>query len=130
MPALNFKQIFVPKILDRTKQSTIRKPGRIKVGDKLYLYTGMRTIQCTKIGTAVCSSISPITIQETTAKLLIGDRWHTFAGNALTHLFTNDGFTSYEAMRDFFKTQYGLPFNGELIEWRNLEPAQTIIPNT
>lgn len=124
MPALNFKKIFVPKILDRTKQSTIRKPGRIKEGNKLYLYTGMRTKQCSRIGNAVCSCVTPVIIAESEASILIGNKWHTFAGNALAHLITNDGFASYEEMRDFFKKQYGLPFNGELIEWRDLEPAK------
>jgi len=47
MPALNFKKQFSPSVRDGSKLQTIRMKRKhpIKVADKLFLYTGMRTKQ-------------------------------------------------------------------------------------
>ena len=51
MPALNFQRRFVSKIESGEKRGTIREKRKIpfKVGDPLYLYTGMRTSKCESI---------------------------------------------------------------------------------
>ena len=68
MPALNFKAEFAPLVESGEKRQTIRKlrkDGRDpKVGDALYLYTGMRTKKCRKLGIAPCESVQPIEIDE------------------------------------------------------------------
>lgn len=107
MPALNFKKLFVPKILAREKQSTIRGKRKypIKRGDVLKLYTGQRTTNCQLIGTATCSNITPIKIADDAPYLYLHlgtwengapppGKWHKFVDDALHHLCTNDGFAS------------------------------------
>ena len=54
MPALNFKKEFADKVASGEKRQTIRalrKDGKNpRPGQKLYLYTGMRTKYCRKCG--------------------------------------------------------------------------------
>lgn len=53
--------VFIDKILSGEKRQTIRKDGKkwknVKVGDKLTLYTGLRTKDCRKLGEAEVESI-------------------------------------------------------------------------
>lgn len=129
MPALNFKKQFVPKIQAQEKRSTIRaeRKNPIKVGDVLQLYTGMRTKQCTLVGTAECSNITPVKIADDAPYILMklsGDidyKWYRFVEDALKHFHTTDGFDTYDEMKTFFRKQYQLPFTGNLIEWMNFK---------
>ena len=129
MPALNFKPQFVAKIQHGSKRTTIRAIGKrtIKEGDFLYLYTGQRTANCKLIGTAYCSDISLIRITEAEIRLQLGVyekiKWLRVDHDALKSMYENDGFSSFVEMRDFFRKQYGLPFEGQLIEWRNFLKA-------
>ena len=51
MPALNFKKQFAEKVETGEKRQTVRAKRKraFVVGDKLYLYTGMRTKYCRKL---------------------------------------------------------------------------------
>ncbi len=53
MPSLNFEKQFVPLIESGQKRQTIRveRKNPIKVGDKLYLFSGLRTKYCYRIFT-------------------------------------------------------------------------------
>lgn len=116
MPALNFKCDFVGAILRGEKRQTIRQVRKhpIKPGDKLYLYTGMRTAHCSKIADAVCESISPIEIRADGMSLDGADmlEWEQVQ---MAHA---DGFRDVELFRYFFERQYGLPFVGVVIRFR------------
>lgn len=85
----------------------------------------MRTKQCVKIGSAICNHICPIRIEHDTAFLVVGEVYHEIDDLELKDMCKTDGFNNYEEMRDFFKNQYGLPFEGELIEWTEFTPALT-----
>ena len=115
MPALNFKTQFAELVESGKKKQTIRQVWKnpIKVGDTLYLYTGMRTKQCRKLREGVCKSVKDIRITSMCVKL---------DGIELTLLdyiafAKRDGFTSQADFADFFIHEYGLPFEGVLIEW-------------
>ena len=58
--------VFIDKILSGEKRQTIRKAGakwkNVKVGDKLTLYTGLRTKECRKLGEAEVESVDDIEI--------------------------------------------------------------------
>jgi hypothetical protein len=136
MPALNFKQQFVPLILSHQKCSTIRGKRKfpIKPCDVLKLYTGQRTSKCKLIGAAICSNVTPIKICEDAPYLFLhlGEynkgvqppgKWYKFVESALQHLCTNDGFASYDEMKTFFRNQYGLPFEGDFIEWKDFKSS-------
>lgn len=62
---VNFS-VFIDKILSGEKRQTIRRAGpkwkKVEAGDKLMLYTGLRTKECRKLGEAFVESITPIMI--------------------------------------------------------------------
>ncbi|HMI56402.1 MAG TPA: hypothetical protein VK494_09455 [Gemmatimonadaceae bacterium] len=129
MVALNFKAEFVDRIDGGEKTRTIRqtrKAGNPKRGDLMQLYTGMRTKKCEKIRDVICTSIRPVLINHMGVVL---DGRHLWAGDAPAYqggpqpdyydgdFARADGFDCFGDMLDFFDRQYGLPFEGQLIEW-------------
>ena len=115
MPAYNFKVEFAPLIEGGRKRQTIRKRRRrpTKVGDILYLYTGMRTKNCRSLGRVVCAAVHEITITEDGMELdgapMVA--WEQY------QMAYSDGFDSIDEFRAFFRTHYGLPFHGVVIQW-------------
>jgi hypothetical protein len=65
MPAYNFKARFCELVENGSKRQTIRRrrarPTRI--GDTLYLYTGMRRPGARLLRTVTCLSVEPITMK-------------------------------------------------------------------
>lgn len=120
MVAYNFRPQFAPLVESGAKRQTIRAPrknGHARVGDKVHLYTGMRTKECRKIGEAHCWGSEAI--------------WVTSAGvhrigcvysissdmDWLDDFARRDGFHTFAEMAAWFKETHGLPFRGVLIEW-------------
>ena len=118
MPALNFQERFAAAVESGEKRQTIRRAWKrpIKVGDMLYLYTGMRTKRCEGIGQYVCKSVR--TIKFTLGTISIDEETYCFGQTHAAHHFAKaDGFDSWPEMRNWFSDRYGLPFEGVLIEW-------------
>jgi hypothetical protein len=116
MPAYNFRRYFTDLILSGAKNCTIR-PRRqrrpTRPGDRLYLFIGMRTKGCQKLREAICLSVEPIRIDD---ELIVLD------GRTLTpperhDLIRRDGFAGSAEFYAFFRQQYGLPAELELITW-------------
>lgn len=120
MVAFNFKKEFAPEVEAGSKSMTIRAKQRAKVGDRLQLYTGMRTKACRLLGEATCTGLAAVTVTARAVKVdpLDGD---TPPAEALPQL---DGFKSKAAFIAFFKAQYGLPFEGVLHVWQPLDPRR------
>ncbi len=125
MPALNFQRKFVPMIVDGTKKQTIRKErkNRVKPGDTLYLYAGMRTAKCMLIREAICSEIEQISIELMVDKKLL-PFWAIDVNNRRLRpdernaLAIADGFADIYEFVQFFHTQYGPGgFVGIIIRW-------------
>lgn len=129
MVALNFKPDFVIAIDGGQKRRTIRrvrKAGNPEPGKPLQLYTGLRTKACEKIRDATCTRVRPVTIDHTGVIL---DGRNLYAGDSPAYqggpdaerydgdFARADGFDSFSGMAEFFEKQYGLPFEGQLIEW-------------
>ncbi len=120
MPALNFQKQFAPLVESGAKCQTIRayRKRPFKVGDKLYLYTGMKTKSCRKLGEATCSEIRRFTIDgdltslRQTVEIEI-DNLHADA----FEVAKADGFKDEIEMASWFGAIYGLPFTGQLIKW-------------
>ncbi len=125
MPALNFKKQFRPHIKSGRKNHTIRAKRKrpIKPGDKLYLYTGMRTKACRKIMEAVCVKVEEIQICRNRAPLgtsaleccrifIEGVALSNDESEALAYA---DGFYSFTDMMNFWGGR--LPFTGDIIYW-------------
>ena len=74
MPAYSFNKQFVPMILDGSKRQTIRarRKNPAKVGDILYLYSGLRTKSCKKLREEICKATTTIVI--TKFNLLLFER--------------------------------------------------------
>ena len=117
MPALNFQKRFAPDVEARIKRNTIRKKrkdGRDpKAGDTLYLYTGMRTKSCRKLGEEICTKAVPILIDQKdivlAGQLLDSDQELTLA--------LLDGFESVSDFQEFFLKGNLCQFEGVFIEW-------------
>ena len=119
MVAYNFKAQFADDVESGKKRQTIRLQRRARPGDRLQLYTGMRTKKCRKLRDAVCTSVQEITIKDrgyyTLAVRLNGELLPTKLARELA---VADGFTDLVDFADFFAEQYGLPFQGWLTTWR------------
>ena len=105
----SFKKEFVPKILAKQKFITNRAysefRAKCKKGDIMYLFTGMRTKNCEKIGDAIVKEvaywrISEILLYKAEAKTKLSPlrdmTWDLFA-------FV-DGFDDYYEFVDFFSS--------------------------
>lgn len=148
MPSLNFQKQFVALIESGAKRQTIRpvrKRTPIKVGDNLYLFTGLRTKNCKNIITpfskpynsrktgkhseyVICKSVEKIRIFRqyqmdmvylaSGARFFKSDLGYKFISDRkFLDFCKKDGFTNSKFFLDFFKEQYGLPFSGVIIKW-------------
>jgi len=88
MPALNFQARFADAVERGDKTQTIRAPRKrpFKVGDNLYLYTGMRTKWCRKLLDAVCIGVDPIRIERNN---MVVTRTKHFTGTSKLLIQTN-----------------------------------------
>lgn len=123
MVAYSFKLRFVQPIIDGRKRQTIRATGKRRhagPGDELQLYTGQRTRACQLIGTAICMSAWPITIDIKRWLIVAHDR-DLQTPEKLDYFATQDGFPDAKAMREFWQAEHGDEvFHGFLIEWTAL----------
>jgi hypothetical protein len=130
MTALNFKKQFASRVELGLKQPdhpkakrqsirAMRKDGRDpQVGDTLYLYTGMRTKACRKLGEAKCAVSEPIVIKKNHQILIVHtDVIEMLSAEKITELVKADGFETEDAFFDFFKKTHGFPFYGMIYKW-------------
>ena len=102
MPAYNFKAQFAPAVEAGQKLCTIRGRAAV-VGTKAYLYTGMRTKACRKLGQGTITRCEPIIIGRDVAAfpvVVIDDRKLRMA--EVWDLAKQDGFEDSEKFVDFF----------------------------
>ncbi|MCJ9428569.1 hypothetical protein [Kordiimonas marina] len=123
MPALNFQKRFAPLVESGAKPQTIRawrKDGRdVKQGDRLFLYTGMRTKACRKLGESICTGTSPVIIHED--GMVLGGMLLPNHTPILNSIANRDGFVSWSEMHTWFRQEHGPIFGGQLIEWGPLQ---------
>ncbi|NUQ86290.1 MAG: hypothetical protein HUU11_16415 [Anaerolineales bacterium] len=107
MPAYNFQRQFVKPILEGNKPHTIRRRRKrpTKVGDVLYMYTGLRTKKARLFAEAVCIDVVPVTIYP-----FRGEVWMTvndlpiwMDGLEMRRLARRDGFESVSDFFEFFE---------------------------
>jgi hypothetical protein len=106
MPAYNFKAQFAPAVETGQKLCTIR--GRAaKVGTIAYLYTGMRTKACRKLGQGTIVHCSNITLgysESGAPRAIFGE--HHIGYTEFGALAEADWFVTPRDMVDFFRDQY------------------------
>lgn len=117
MPAFNFQAGFAPAVECGWKVQTIRakRQNRPRVGQTAHCFTGMRTRRCRRLGAWPIDRVVPVML--THQGVWIGDRQ---MDEKLRDLFAaEDGFASWDQMRDWFDKQHGLPFRGDLVQWKH-----------
>jgi len=120
---IGFKSQFAPLVEaylngdDNAKHQTvraIRKEGYVpKVGETLYLYTGLRTKKSRKLGDDVCAEVLEIELEEC---------WFTINGQIASYLqqqeiAIRDGFNCVANFLNWFQSNHGFPFHGHIIRW-------------
>ena len=139
MPLLGFQKQFVESVESGEKRQAIRayrKDGRDpKVGDRLHLYTGLRTKQCRKLGEAVCTFSGRFALDGRRMESIPGawiDADATLNGidldytefSSLSEIAKRDGFKDAVPMLEWFDNAHGLPFEGVLIRWGDIEKPE------
>ena len=107
----NFKARFAPAVEMGAKTSTIRlfeKTEPPVKGDRLKLYTGMRTKNCRKLKDVICQACFPILISEDDLQL----NGISLPPGEQNLLALHDGFINAAELRYFFRKTYGLPLPG------------------
>ena len=108
--------VFIDKILSGEKRQTIRRASQkwenVKAGDKLTLYTGLRTKQCRKLGEAKVASVHVVMFDTNNNKIFIFSPLGflgcvEIAENEARSIAVKDGFVLYDDFWNFFKKQYG-----------------------
>jgi hypothetical protein len=126
MPLYNFKVRFADAVATGQKCQTIRKRRRgdrdPKVGDTLYLYTGIRTKRARKLRQAITTRVRPIRIdarmQEGALQPLVTLDDDVLTIDDVRMLANKDGFRDAREFLSWFEEVHGLPFAGILIEWQ------------
>ncbi|HBS43197.1 MAG TPA: hypothetical protein DEA26_10980 [Oceanospirillales bacterium] len=115
MALLNFQKRFAPDVKSGKKRQTIRRTRKrpIKAGERLHLYTGLRTRSTAKLGESICISTMKIWIYP--------DGSIRMAGVLIDpaderDLIREDGFKTKAEFVDFFCPD-GEVFEGDLIRW-------------
>ena len=116
MPSLGFKRRWAGKVRDGVKRHTFRKERKrpINVGDKLIMFCGMRTKNCERLGTHICTVVLPGRL-DANGNMIIDGRW--LSGPEVEAFAVADGFAGCGEFRDWFEKQYGLPFDGVVLYW-------------
>ena len=110
MPLLNFQKRFVTQVESGRKRQTIRAMRKIpfKVGDKLFLYTGLRTKDCRKLGEVICERVRHILIEMKTDGIspryiiTVDNDEECLYGEILKNIAIKDGFLSLLELISFF----------------------------
>lgn len=120
MPSYNFKQRFAALVESGVKSQTIRATNRnARRGQSAYLYTGMRTKSCRRLGVGTLANVMPIEI----GRHACGEPYAVLyppefiVHGDLDNFARADGFETSEEMVSFFESEYGLPFKGFLHTW-------------
>jgi hypothetical protein len=124
MGAYNFKDRFRPLIESGGKTHTIRGKRRHpdKPGNRLYLYTGLRTKRCRIIREVLCTQIEEIQILEPPSpdglvRVILGGV--ELDESEKQSLARRDGFACFDEMVSFWRTPKNrIPFDGHVIHWR------------
>lgn len=116
MPIISFKKQFEKNVKLRIKCQTIRKNGKriYKKGDTLYLYTGLRTKGCKKLGEGIIKAVESIYIDNNLI-VLDGEKLNNIQKYELA---VADGFRDIYELTRWFNEIHGLPFEGRLIKWQ------------
>jgi len=132
MPAFNFQKRFASKIELGEKTQTIRNRRKDRrdpqVGQTAYLYFGMRTKSCRKLGEGKITSVETLTIKlngycaDVYIEAVGYGQGFPLNYREMENLAKADGFENFDEMYMWFAKTHGLPFYGFLIKWDKEKP--------
>ena len=131
MVAYGFQARFAAAVASGAKTQTIRKhrrpPARhARMGESIALWSGMRTPQARLIGHSACTGIYPISLRfglGSAGEARIGAR--KLMPEQLDDFARQDGFRDAREMSSWFVETHGsLSFDGVLVMWSGLVPAE------
>ena len=123
MGAWNFKKQFADVVRRGEKRQTIRRrraDGRDpRIGERMALYTGMRTSSCRKLGECVVDRRRAIVIEldgepKRVVVTVDGQRLHP---KDIRKIGQADGFASAGELVEWFAKEHDLPFYGYVYNW-------------
>jgi hypothetical protein len=126
MITLNFHPGFISALDSGEKTRTIRKNTKLKPGDVFSLGVTVCSGE-KKIRDVTCTRVCPVVIDSLNVfldgEVLYPGHTPAYAGSPDSDSYDYDfaradGFDSFSDMVDFFEELYGLPFEGQLIEWK------------
>lgn len=129
MPALNFQPQFVPFVEDESKIHSIRAKRKRtwKVGDKIYLYTGLRRKGARLIRKATCVKVEEIQMEWNdyvvrrpqcyipARRLVISVDGEELSPDERESLARRDGFEDWTSFVTYWTPR--IPFCGDIIHW-------------
>lgn len=125
MVAYSFKKRFAEPILDGTKRQTIRadRKRHARPGERLQLYTGMRTKHCKLIARTTCLGIDHVMLNFADYGVVRINGIVLFSDAAMQKFARLDGFASWADMRAFWHENHpGIDeFHGVIIRWGGLD---------
>lgn len=99
------------------KRTTIRKPGRAKPGQTLYLYTGQRTAACRKLGEVLCLAVTPVRFLGDLDIISLGNQILTREQFEAFARLDTAGLWGWDDFARFFAETYDDQRDFELISW-------------
>lgn len=115
-----FKKEFILQIKAKTKILTFRAIGKRRpprLGERLFLWYGLRTKHSQKIGEAICEVVEECWIHEDKIKIASGPPI-ICSLDLLEAIAKMDGFESWEKLKDFHRKENGsLPARRWMICW-------------
>jgi hypothetical protein len=124
MRVILFQDQFAERVRNGTKPHTIRKTARCKPGDTLSLRRWTGTAYRSKQETLreeTCVAVLPISIGTGPFLSSVNINGELLNIHVCIKLARDDGFSSFSHMLDWFRTTHGLPFEGVLIAWREVQ---------
>jgi len=121
MPAYNFQAWKASRVESGELTQTIRKKRKrpTVLGDIIYLYFGMRTKKCRKLGEGDCISVQDFILYGRELFKIADIDIPAIPWGDGDKLAKKDGFDTWEDFVNFFEKEYGLPFlDAEIIRWR------------
>ena len=132
MPSLSFQKQFVPgiramiskdyavRLKVKPKRTTIRNMRKrpFKKGDRLILFSGLRTKKCEKLGEVRCKKVEDIHLQyvcEVLDMFEVVVNGKTIDDDAINLMARQDGFTDGFSMMKWFAKNHGFPFHAQRI---------------
>lgn len=123
MPSLNFQSRFSDDVSSGRKTQSVRASNRFKMGDPVFLFAGMRTKQCRRLGDGWVTRLAVVSISEVVGESEFDGGFAVKVGgemlgpNAGDRFARADGFKDAVEMCEWFRKTYGLPFEGYLVGW-------------